>query len=99
MPLATLPLSLSQIDVRHNQTYDALALQAEAQKAVAEAKRGGVNQNEIAERIGKSPAAVSRALNDADPEPLSAVLQLILDVLTPYSVVREVEVRYRAVRK
>jgi len=84
--------------VRHNQALTTTQLWEQTTKAVEESGR---SQASIARDLGVSPGAVNHALITPEDESQRYVeLQMrILELLTPYRIEREVDVRFRILRK
>ena len=84
--------------VRHNQALTTMQLWEQTTNAVEES---GKSQSAIARELGVSPGAVNHALIEPESDSQRYVeLQMrILDLLTPYWVEREVDVRFRVHRK
>ena len=84
--------------VRHNQALTTTQLWEQTANAVEESGR---SQSAIARELGVSPGAVNHALIEPESDSQRYVeLQMrILDLLTPYRIEREVDVRFRVHRK
>ena len=89
--------ALDRPPVRHNQTLTADELRAEAASALAESGR---TQTSVADELGVTPAAVSRALSEKeDASRFASLLGRIVGALTPYVVTDETTPVFRVTRK
>ena len=81
--------------MRHNQRLDYETLCDEAAEAV---RLNPKQKQEIAEELGRSAAAISRAIREAGPK-FAQLQREIIAHLTDYRVEENVIVEFRAVRK
>lgn len=81
----TVPPAPDRIPVRHDQILDYEALREEAAAAVASAVAAGRRQYEIADTLGVSAGALSKALTNAGAR-FAKLQQRAIDELTPYRV-------------
>lgn len=88
-----MPATLSAPPVRQGQTYTFDGLRDEARLAF---ERSGKKQGELAEELGKTPPAISLALNKSGAAYVKLQARIIAH-LTPFEI--EDAPIYRAVRK
>lgn len=93
-------LAPSRPPVQHNQTLDHESLRKEAEAAANTAKADtGLTRTALAEALGVSSGAISRALSEGEDPGRYASLQIrIIEHLTPYTIRDETRPTFRVVR-